>query len=109
MSIPIRFISAAWRDIEEICAWISENDSPDKSDYVLDRLFETAAKLSDMSRRGSRPSELPPGTEAEFRQIFFKPYRIIYRVTPGEITIYAIVDGRRNLQSLLLRRLLGEG
>jgi len=60
-----------------------------------------------MPHRGSRPSELPPGTEGEFRQVLFKPYRVIYEVSGNEVVILLIADGRRSLQSLLLRRILG--
>jgi toxin ParE1/3/4 len=41
----------------------------------------------------------------DFRQVFFKPYRVIYSVTRTEIVIHLIADGRRNLQSLLFDRL----
>jgi len=107
MSYPVRITSAAWRDLEEICTWIAEHDSPAKAEYVLDRLSETAAKIAEMPHRGSRPAELPPGTEGEFRQVFFKPYRVIYEFSGTEVVILVIADGRRSLQSLLLRRLLG--
>lgn len=107
MSYPVRMTSAAWRDLEEICTWIAEHDSPEKAEHVLDRLSETAEKIGDMPHGGSRPTELPPGTEGEYRQVFFKPYRVIYEFSGKEVVILLIVDGRRNLQSLLLRRLLG--
>jgi toxin ParE1/3/4 len=42
---------------------------------------------------------------SHYRQVFFKPYRIIYEVCRSEILIHLIADGRRNLQPLLLRRL----
>jgi toxin ParE1/3/4 len=45
--------------------------------------------------------------EAEFRQVFFKPYRVIYEVRRNEVVIHLIADSRRNLQALLLRRLVG--
>jgi len=107
MSYPVRITSAAWRDLEEICTWIAEHDSPAKAEYVLDRLSETSAKIAEMPHRGSRPAELPPGTEGEFRQVFFKPYRVIYEFSGTEVVILVIADGRRSLQTLLLRRLLG--
>lgn len=103
----VRITSAAWRDLEEICTWISEHDSPEHAEHVLDRLTETATRIGQMPHRGSRPSELPPGTEGEFRQVFFKPYRLIYEISGHEVVILLITDGRRSLQSLLLRRLLG--
>ena len=42
----------------------------------------------------------------EFREIFSKPYRIIYRVMAEDVYVLLIADGRRDMQALLLRRLL---
>jgi toxin ParE1/3/4 len=107
MSFPVRITSAAWRDLEEICTWIAEHDSPAKAERVLDRISEAALKIGRMPHGGARPSELPPGTEGEYRQVLFKPYRIIYEFSGTEVVILLVADGRRNLQTLLLRRLLG--
>ena len=41
----------------------------------------------------------------DFRQVFFKPYRVVYEIMRDEVVIHLIADGRRNLRSLLLRRL----
>jgi toxin ParE1/3/4 len=101
----MRITLAARRDLEEIYDWIAEHDSPEKASYVLDRLSETAASIAALPQRGSRVKELPIGTEIEFRQVFFKPYRVIYQVMHDEVVIHLITDGRRNLPSLLLRRL----
>jgi toxin ParE1/3/4 len=38
--------------------------------------------------------------------IFFKPYRIIYRVIENNVYVLLIADGRRDMQTLLQRRLL---
>jgi toxin ParE1/3/4 len=42
----------------------------------------------------------------DFRETAFKPYRVIYRVEGKRVLVYVIADGRRDLQSLLSRRLL---
>jgi toxin ParE1/3/4 len=42
----------------------------------------------------------------EYREVFFKPYRIIYRVVEKNVYIFLIADGRRDMQTLLQRRLL---
>ena len=42
----------------------------------------------------------------EFREILFKPYRNIYRVERRTVYIYLIADGRRDMQTLLSRRML---
>jgi toxin ParE1/3/4 len=107
MIYPVRITSAAWRDLEEIHSWIAENDTLENADYVLDRLSEAAESIATLPSRGSRPSELPRNMEGEFRQVFFKPYRAIYEVMRDVVIIHLIADGRRNLQSALLRRLSG--
>ncbi|MGB6688571.1 MAG: type II toxin-antitoxin system RelE/ParE family toxin [Terracidiphilus sp.] len=107
MIYPIRITSAAWRDLEDICTWIAENDSAENANRVLDRLMSTAETIAKLPHRGSRPSELPAGLEAEYRQVFFKPYRLIYEVARSEVVIHLIADGRRDLKSLLIRRLIG--
>ena len=42
----------------------------------------------------------------EYREIFFKPYCIIYRVMDNTVYVLLIADGRRDRQILLQRRLL---
>jgi toxin ParE1/3/4 len=42
----------------------------------------------------------------EYREISFKPYRIIYRVMAENVYVLVIADGRRDMQALLQRRLL---
>jgi hypothetical protein len=42
-----------------------------------------------------------------YRQIFFKPYRIRYRIRANTVFIAVIADGHRNMASLLARRLPG--
>jgi hypothetical protein len=37
----------------------------------------------------------------------FKPYRVIYRITGRQVVIGLIADGRRDMQSVLAKRLLG--
>jgi len=57
--------------------------------------------------RGSPPNELRELGDKEYRQVFFKPYRVIYRVAEQQVIIYLTADGRRNMQTLLSRRSLG--
>ena len=56
--------------------------------------------------RGSHPKELLRLGIRDYRQTYFKPYRVIYRVVGQRVYVYLIVDGRRDLQTLLARRLL---
>jgi toxin ParE1/3/4 len=97
----------AERDLEDLYHYIAEFDVPKKADHVLDRILEVADTLASFPEQGSPPRELRALGIREYRQVFFKPYRLIYRVIDVHVAIYLIVDGRRNMQTLLAQRLLG--
>jgi toxin ParE1/3/4 len=107
MRHEVLLTEGAERDIEEIYSYIAETDSQGNAKHVLDRLLEAAENLAEFPERGSYPKELLGLGIREYRQTFFKPYRIIYRVIATQVYIYLIADGRRDMQSLLARRLLG--
>lgn len=96
----------AERDLESIHDYIAEFDCVANADHVLDRLMEVVDGLVQFPERGSYPKELAALGIKEYRQTAFKPYRVIYRVAGHQVVIYLIVDGRRDMQSVLARRLL---
>ena len=106
MGFAVLLTNDAARDLGEIYDYIALHDSPAKADYVLDRIEEVFSSLSEFPERGVYPKELLAIGIREFREIFFKPYRIIYRVIDNIVYVLLIVDGRRDMQSLLERRLL---
>ena len=97
----------AEQDLASLHDYIAEFDCLANADYVLDQLLEVVEELARFPERGSYPKELAALGIREYRQAAFKPYRVIYRVVGSQVVIYLIVDGRRDLQSLLARRLLG--
>lgn len=109
MRFEVVLTEDAERDLEDIVTHIATHDSPQSADHVLNQIFEIAESLSTAPTRGSQPKELRGLGDQEYRQVFFKPYRLIYRVVEERVVIYLIADGRRDMQSLLARRLLGGG
>lgn len=97
----------AEQDLESIHDYISEFDCVTNANYVLDELLAVVENLSKFPERGSYPKELVGLGIKEYRQTFFKPYRVIYRVSGNQVIIYLIADGRRDMQSVLAKRLLG--
>ena len=98
--------TSAERDLGEIVNYISHFDSAASAQHVLDRLMDAAESLATLPERGSHPRELLALGIREYRQIFFRPYRLIYRVADHQVLVHLIVDGRRDMQSLLARRLV---
>jgi toxin ParE1/3/4 len=97
----------AEQDLEAIHDYISEFDCVANANHVLDAVMDVVESLSRFPERGSYPKELVGLGIKEYRQTFFKPYRVIYRVTGNQVIIYLIADGRRDMQTVLARRLLG--
>lgn len=109
MKYEVLLTSGAERDLEELYDYIAAFDSPASVDHVLDQLLKATTSLADFPERGTYPRELSALGIREYRQVFFKPYRVIYRVMDERVLIYLIADGRRDMQSLLSRRLLSTG
>ena len=93
-------------DLEALYNYIADHDSAANANYVLDRLMAAAKTLTTLPERGSVPRELQALGIREYRQVFFKPYRLIYRIEAKHVEVYLIADGRRDMKSLLTRRLL---
>lgn len=107
MAYEVLLTEGAERDLEDIYDYISEFDCQANAIHVLDRLATIIESLSELPQRGSFPRELLALGIRDYRQVFFKPYRVIYRVLGERVIIYVIADGRRHMQALLARRLLG--
>ncbi len=106
MPFQVFLTDDASRDLEELYDYIESHDALVKADYVLDQIETTFSSLSENPERGVYPKELLAVGLREYREIFFKPYRIIYRVIAENVYVMVIADGRRDMQALLQRRLL---
>ena len=104
--LEVLLTADAERDLEDLYTYIASSDSRANADRVLDRLLGAAGSLASTPERGSHPRELRSVGITEFRQIFFQPYRVIYRVIEQRVVVYLIADGRRDMQELLSQRLL---
>lgn len=108
---PARFqvllTHGAEQDLEALYDYIAETDCVANANDVLDRLMHVVDGLAQFPERGNYPKELLALGIKEYRQTAFKPYRIIYRILESRVVIYLIVDGRRDMQAVLARRLLG--
>ena len=106
MKFSVTLIQEAEDDLFDIYGYILNNDSPAHAEYVLLKLQEACVSLDEMPERGHIPPELERIGITEFKEIHFKPYRIIYEIEKKTVFIHCILDGRRDVQDLLERRLL---
>ena len=106
MAFAVFLTEGAARDLEDIYEYIALHDGAGKADHLLSRIEKVFAGLVDTPERGAFPHELLELGIREFRELRFKPYRIIYRVLNNRVYVLLVADGRRDMQSLLLRRLI---
>lgn len=99
------FTKDAENDLEDIYDYIHQHDSQNNANLVLEKLLQAAETLAYLPEKGSVPNELQNLGIREYRQVLFKPYRIIYRITGKQVAIFVVTDSRRDMQMLLTRRL----
>lgn len=103
----VAWAEAARRDLEELVTRIAL-DSPPAAARVLDRLEQRAAALETAPRQGHVVPELARFGIPTFRELAARPHRLFYRVTGRTVVVLAVLDGRRDLEDVLLDRLIRE-
>lgn len=81
-------------------------DSPINADKVLARLDERIRALDLLAERGRVVPELQWHGINTVREVFEKPWRILYQITGDAVLIVAVYDGRRQVNDVLLERFL---
>ncbi|MBI1820122.1 MAG: type II toxin-antitoxin system RelE/ParE family toxin [Nitrospirae bacterium] len=96
----------AMNDLDNIVEYIEIHDSSERADQIYKQIKKIVLGLKTIPRRGRIVPELKEIGIYEYREIFFKPYRILYFIIDKRVFVFAIFDGRRDLQEVLQRRLL---
>lgn len=102
----VRIVEEAEKDLAEIIDYVATHDSIDRATYLLEKLLGVCERLEQHPKRGHFLPELKSIGIKTYREIHFKPYRVIYEVIGRDVFIHLIIDGRRSLQAILERRLL---
>ena len=97
----------AKQDLRSIIRYVAQHDSLGKGERLLDKIMDTCNGPAMQPDRGAWPPELLALGVRSYRQVHFKPYRVIYRVVGQNVVVLVIADGQRNILALLERRLLG--
>ncbi|MFC0685866.1 type II toxin-antitoxin system RelE/ParE family toxin [Novosphingobium clariflavum] len=103
----VELTQGAEDDLEEIHDYLAGLQGADEADALLDQFLATIETLERFPERGGVPKELVELGLREFRQVLLGHFRVIYRVMGDRVVILVIADGRRDMLTLLERRLLG--
>jgi toxin ParE1/3/4 len=100
----INWANVAENDLIEIIEYISIN-SPVDALKILQKIKKMASSLHSLPERGRVVPELQDQSILIYREIVIPPWRIIYRISDDEVYVLTVLDARRNVEDILLKRL----
>ena len=86
-------VSSAKEDLFEIYRYVFFNDSEEKADKRFSKLNEKCLFLQEHLQRGHIPQELQLLRIEDFREITYKPFRIIYQIIDKAVFVHCILAG----------------
>ena len=106
MTVKIVILESAEQDIKELKVYLIKQFSLTTWQDTFGRLKKSIQVLNDFPYSGTIPDEFERLSISQYRQIISGMNRIIYEVRQEVLYIHIIVDARRDLKTLLIRRLL---
>lgn len=92
-------------DLSEIIEYIAFEDKT-LALRILDKIEEKVARLEQLPKSGRIVPELKAFNFLTYREIVFSPWRIIYKIADDQVLIVSVLDSRRNLEDLLMKKLI---
>ena len=100
------FLNSAERDLLELKDYVLKNFGKTAWRATYKKIKDAAARLKKFPLEGRVPDELASLNVTQYRQVVAGLNRIIYEVRGQTLYIHIVCDTRKDMQSLLTRRLL---
>jgi len=101
----VRWSAAARNDLLRILDYALHR-YPEQVEALLDQIESKASALRSLPLRGRLVPELVRLGVRDRREIQIPPYRLLYRVAARDVFVLAIFDSRRDLEDVILERIL---
>lgn len=105
-SFEVLWSEIAIRDLEQIVDYIVEQDAPMAASRLFDRIVEHSEALRTLPFRGRVVPELARFEVENYRELIISPFRLIYRIDADQVLVLGVFDGRRDLEDILLSRVI---
>jgi len=93
------------RCLKEIIEYIA-TDGPANALKILKKIKQKASELYALPERGRIVPELQDQGIFLYRELIIPPWRIIYRISEMKVYVLSVLDGRQNVEDILLKRLI---
>lgn len=94
----------AENDLKNIVEYIAD-DSPPNALKIFQRIIQKASNLYTFPERGRIVPELRNQGILQYRELVISPWRILYRISEKRVLVLSVLDSRRNIEDILLKRL----
>ena len=101
----VRWSETSERDLTDIIEHIA-GDSPSHAYQVFREINRKASNLYTLPERGRIVPELQDQGITQYRELIVSPWRIIYRISERNVYVLSVLDSRRNVEDILLKRLI---
>lgn len=101
----VQWTDTAQHDLTSIVRHIAADDVA-AARGVADRLRRKAANLTAFPSRGRIVPELKTVGVLQYRELIERPWRIVYRIERDAVFVIAVLDSRRDMETVLLERLV---
>ena len=99
----VLWTETAKADLNEIIDYIA-SDSVDNALKQYENIKPSCLTIIDFPEQGRMIPELENQNIMKYREIVLPPWLIMYKKEKNIIYVMSIIDGRRNIEDLLLRR-----
>ena len=104
---PVYWSKTAESDLLAIIRFIRDT-SPQAAAKVFANIKDKTSDLVLFPERGRIVPELLAQGIGHYRELIISPWRVIYRFSGAAVYVLAVLDSRRNVEDVLLERLIRE-
>jgi addiction module RelE/StbE family toxin len=94
----------AENDLKTILEYITD-DSPPNALKIFKSIKQKASALNTFPERGRIVPELQDQGILQYRELIIPPWRLLYRISEKNAFVLSVLDSRRNIEDILLKRL----
>jgi addiction module RelE/StbE family toxin len=94
----------AENDLKNIIEYITD-DSPPNALKTFKSIKQKASGLNTFPERGRIVPELQDQGIFQYRELIIPPWRLLYRISEKNVLVLSVLDSRRNIEDILLKRL----
>lgn len=105
MSYRVVWSLAAVRDLEALIDFVAERDGIGSAERLHTKVHRAIEGLAASPQRCRVIPELRALGLTVYRELVVKPYRVPFRIVGKEVVVLGVLDGRRDLEEVLLRRM----